>query len=102
LAAGPERGEKRGKMTMGITRVEWTYRDNTYGMECKPADVDDLLKEVATRVGEETRDGMIGRLMHEISGDPDNKNSWIPLGLTLLWFACSEDKENLKGFSEHA
>jgi hypothetical protein len=91
--------------TMKITKVEWTYRDKTYGVECKPADVDDLLRkvsgEVVAAVGE-TRDGMMGRLIDEIDGDPDNRNSWMPLGLSMLWFACNQELENPKGFGHHA
>jgi hypothetical protein len=70
-------------------------------MECNPADVDDLLKKVTTPVGE-TRDGMLGRLIDEINGDLDNRNSWIPLGLNMLWFACNQELENPKGFGHHA
>jgi hypothetical protein len=89
-----------------MTRVQWTYRDKTYGMECKPSDIGGLLNEVqkeviATDPGE-IRDDVIMRIINKISRDPSNKNSWIPLGLTMLWFACSEDLKDPDGFGRHA
>jgi hypothetical protein len=69
-------------------------------MECKPADVDGLLKG-ANQLGE-TRNETIGRLIDEIDGDPDNENSWMSLGLSMLWLACNEELENPKGFGHHA
>jgi len=45
---------------------------------------------------------MLGRWIDEIAGDADNRNSWIPLGLSMLWFAYNEELDNPKGFGHHA
>jgi hypothetical protein len=84
--------------TTGIARVRWRYGDKTYGFEFRPADVDDLLKDVATHVGE-TGDGMIGRFIDEIDGDPGDRD-W--LFASTLCFACNEELANRKGFGHHA
>jgi len=69
-----------GKKPNNRYEVAWMYRGKSYAMECKPTDADDLLKEVAAARTAETRDETMGRLIDEIGGDSDNKNSWIPLG----------------------
>jgi hypothetical protein len=61
-----------------------------YGIECDSTAVDDLLEDVAART-RETRDQLMGRLIDEIGSHPDNRNSWVPLRLIMLWVACNEN-----------